>query len=179
MQIGDASEVTAKMQDLYSKIGNPVVTELKAELEATPVRLTPDMLPDLYRGKAVRLMSETQNLNGSPKISGSISKQPWELTLGVAKAANGKGISKLWARRKVADFEVASTLGTLSAEDTNRTILVLALEHQIVSAQTSLVAVDKALGRPTGEKFTRADVPLNLPAGWDYESVFGGKGPLL
>ena len=179
MQIGDASEVTAKMQDLYSKIGNPVVSELKAELEVTTARLTPDMLPDLYRSKPVLLMWETQNLNGSPKISGSIGKQPWEVTLRVAKAANGKGISKLWARRKVADFEVASTLGTLSAEDTNRTILVLALEHQIVSAQTSLVAVDKALGRPTGEKFTRADVPLNLPAGWDYESVFGGKGPLL
>ena len=78
-----------------------------------------------------------------------------------------------------ADLEVASTLGTLSAADTNKAILALVLEHQIVSTQTSLVAIDKALKRPTGETFTRADVPLNLPAGWDYESVFGGKSPLV
>ena len=30
--IGEAAEVTARMQDLFSKIGSPVVTELKAEL---------------------------------------------------------------------------------------------------------------------------------------------------
>jgi Ca-activated chloride channel family protein len=44
-----------------------------------------------------------------------------------------------------ADLEVASTLGTASAADTNKAILALALEHQIVSTQTSLVAIDKAL----------------------------------
>jgi Ca-activated chloride channel family protein len=72
MQIGDASDVTAKMQDLHGKIGNPVVTELKVELDVSTARLTPDMLLDLYRGEPVLRMSETQNLDGSLKISGSI-----------------------------------------------------------------------------------------------------------
>jgi Ca-activated chloride channel family protein len=174
-QIGEASEVTAKMQDLYGKIGSPVVTELKAELVGNAAKITPDMLPDLYRGEPVLLMAEAKGLNGSLKISGNIGNQPWEVTLPIAKAANGRGISKLWARRRIADFEVASTLGALTADDANKAILAVALEHQIVSTQTSLVAIDKSPKRPAGQKLTRADVPLNLPAGWDYSSVFGGE----
>ena len=174
-QIGDGAEVTAKMQDLYSKIGSPVVTELKAELVGNTARITPDMLPDLYRGEPVLLMAEATGLTGMLKISGNIGAQPWEVTLPIAKAANGRGISKLWARRKIADFEVASTLGTMTADDANKAILGVALEHQIVSTQTSLVAVDKTPKRPAGERLTRADVPLNLPAGWNYDSVFGGE----
>ncbi len=171
--IGEGAEVAAKMQDLYGKIGSPVVTELKAVLDGNTAVITPNMLPDLYFGEPVLLMAEAKDLNGSLKISGNVGEQPWEVTLPVAKAAQGKGISKLWARRQIADFEVASTLGTLTADDANKAILAVALQHQIVSTQTSLVAVDKTPKRPAGEKLTRADVPLNLPAGWNYDSVFG------
>ena len=178
-QIGDGSEVVAKMQDLYGKIGSPVVTELKAVLDGNTAVITPNMLPDLYLGEPVLLMAEAKDLNGSLKISGNVGEQPWEVTLPVAKAAQGKGISKLWARRQIADFEVASTLGTLTADDANKAILAVALQHQIVSTQTSLVAVDKTPKRPAGEKLTRADVPLNLPAGWNYDAVFGEQAPVV
>ena len=177
--IGDGAEVVAKMQDLYTKIGNPVVTELKAELVGNSARITPDMLPDLYRGEPVLLMAEAKDLTGSLKISGNIGEQPWEVTLPISKAAKGDGISKLWARRRIADFEVASTLGTLTYDNANKAILAMALEHQIVSSQTSLVAVDKTPKRPAGEKLTRADIPLNLPAGWNYDSVFGNDKPVV
>ena len=177
--VGEASEVTARMQDLFSKIGSPVVTELKAELLGNPAKITPDMLPDLYRGEPVLLMAEAKDLGGSLKISGNIGTQPWEVTLPIAKAAHGNGISKLWARRRIADFEVASTLGTLTYDEANRQILDMALAHQIVSSQTSLVAVDKTPKRPAGEKLTRADIPLNLPAGWNYDSVFGNDKPVV
>jgi Ca-activated chloride channel family protein len=177
--IGEAAEVTARMQDLFSKIGSPVVTELKAELLGNSARITPDMLPDLYRGEPVLLMAEAKDLGGSLKISGNIGTQPWEVTLPISKAAKGDGISKLWARRQIADFEVASTLGTLTYDDANKGILAMALVHQIVSSQTSLVAVDKTPKRPAGEKLTRADIPLNLPAGWNYDSVFSNDNPAV
>ena len=177
--IGEAAEVTARMQDLFSKIGSPVVTELKAELVGNAARITPDMLPDLYRGEPVLLMAEAKDLGGSLKISGNIGAQPWEVTLPISKAAKGDGISKLWARRRIADYEVASTLGPLTYDEANKSILAMALAHQIVSSQTSLVAVDKTPKRPAGEKLTRADIPLNLPAGWDYDSVFGNDNPAV
>jgi Ca-activated chloride channel family protein len=175
--IGDQAEVTAKMQDLYTKIGNPSVTELRAKLDGNSAKLTPDILPDLYRGEPVLLMAEATNQSGTLVISGLIGEQPWQVSIPVSKAAPGAGISKLWARRKIADFEVASTLGAITPEQMAKSILDMALTHHLVSSQTSLVAVDKTPKRPAGYKLTRADIPLNLPEGWDFEKVFGEDEP--
>jgi Ca-activated chloride channel family protein len=63
----------------------------------------------------------------------------------------------------------------VSPEEADKTILALALEHQLVSRLTSLVAVDKTPSRPEGEPLTLAELPLNLPAGWDFAKVFGER----
>jgi Ca-activated chloride channel homolog len=104
-----------------------------------------------------------------------IGDQPWIVTLPLAGAAEGRGLSKLWARRKIADAEVARTLRQLAPDEGDRRILALALEHHLVTRLTSLVAVDQTRSRPEGARLTRADVPLNLPAGWDFDKVFGGE----
>jgi Ca-activated chloride channel homolog len=172
-QIGVATEVVAKMQDLYTKIGNPVVTDLRAELIGNTAVITPELLPDLYLGEPVLLMAEAKAAVGELKISGLIGDQPWEVRLPLNKAAAGSGISKLMARRMIADTEVAMTLGSLPQDVGAQRILAVALAHQIVSSQTSLVAVDKTPKRPLGAKLTRAEVPLNLPEGWNYDAIFG------
>ena len=43
------------------------------------------------------------------QIRGRIGDRPWTVTLPLAAAAEGRGLSKLWARRKIADAEVAQT----------------------------------------------------------------------
>ncbi len=169
--IGDAMQVEERMKELFAKIGQPVVTGLKADLAGA--EMTPNPLPDLYRGEPVVMMAEAKGLSGNMKVTGSIGDTPWSVTLPVASAAQGKGISKMWARRKISDFEVAATLGTMNYEAANTAVLSTALEHQIVSSQTSLIAVDKTPKRPAGAKLTRADIPLNLPAGWNYDKIFG------
>ena len=97
------------------------------------------------------------------------------MTLPLANAAEGKGLSKLWARRKIADAEVARTLRTVTPEETDKRILALGLDHQLVTRLTSLVAVDKTPSRPDGVRLSRADLPLNLPAGWEFDKVFGAR----
>ena len=97
------------------------------------------------------------------------------MTLPLANAAEGKGLSKLWARRKIDDAEVARTLRQATPEDADKTILALALEHQLVTRLTSLVAVDKTPSRPEGAPLKLTELPLNLPAGWDFEKVFGER----
>ncbi len=172
--IGDAMQVEERMKELFAKIGQPVITGLKAELSGA--QLTPNPLPDLYRGEPIVMMAEAQGFTGDLKISGSIGETPWTVTMPVAKATTGKGISKMWARRKISDFEVAATLGSMNFDAANKAVLATALEHQIVSSQTSLIAVDKTPKRPAGVKLTRADIPLNLPQGWNYDKVFGEQG---
>jgi Ca-activated chloride channel homolog len=171
--IGDPSQVQEHMQALFTKIGQPVVTNLRAEVNGSAVALSPDKLPDLYRGEPIVIMAEAAGLKGILTVSGLIGATPWSVKVPLEKAAPGKGIDKLWAHRKVSDFEVSSTLGEMSYDDANRAILSVALDHQIVSSQTSLVAVDKTPKRPPGYRLTRVDIPLNLPAGWNYDKVFG------
>ena len=60
-------------------------------------------------------------------------------------------------------------------EEADKTMLSLALEHQLVTRLTSLVAVDKTPSRPAGEPLRLAELPLNLPAGWDFAKLFGER----
>jgi hypothetical protein len=62
-----------------------------------------------------------------------------------------------------------------AAVGADKRILALALEHHLVSRLTSLVAVETTPSRPAGAQLVRAELPLNLPAGWDFDKVFGGE----
>jgi Ca-activated chloride channel family protein len=62
-----------------------------------------------------------------------------------------------------------------AASDADKCILALALEHHLVSRLTSLVAVDATPSRPDGARLTHAELPLNLPAGWEFDKVFGSE----
>ncbi len=176
--ISEVDQVKSRMEELFTKIGQPVVTGLAATIDGSATALTPSQLPDLYRGEPVLMMAEAPSLKGTLKVDGMIGDTPWSVSLPVSAAAQGKGISKLWAHRKVAEIETAATLNQITMEDANRQVLAVALTHQIVSSQTSLIAVDKSPKRPANQPLTRAEVPLNLPAGWNFEKVFGKDIPL-
>ena len=72
--------------------------------------MTPAVLPDLYRGEPLVLAASSTSSAGSVEIKGRIGDRPWSVTLPLANAAEGSGLSKLWARRKIADAEVARTM---------------------------------------------------------------------
>jgi Ca-activated chloride channel homolog len=173
--IGSVEQVEERMRSLFSKLENPVVTGLTAKFSDTAADITPAVIPDLYRDEPLVLAAKLDRLSGAVEIKGRIGDRPWTITLPLANAAEGKGLSKLWARRKISDAEVARTLRQASPEDADKTILALALEHQLVTRLTSLVAVDQTPSRPEGEPLKLAALPINLPAGWDFEKVFGER----
>jgi Ca-activated chloride channel family protein len=110
---------------------------------------------------------------GTLTVSGKIGDRPWTISLPLDQASNAKGISKIWARRQIDDAEVNLTLGKISQADADKRILQLALDHHLVTRLTSLVAVDTKRLRPTNAPLTQADIPLQLPAGWDYNKLLG------
>jgi Ca-activated chloride channel family protein len=173
--IGAVEQVEERMRTLFAKIESPAVTNLTATFSAARADATPAVIPDLYRGEPVALAVKVGSLAGTLEIKGVIGNQPWIVALPLANAAEGKGLSKLWARRKITDAEIARTLRKLTPEETDTRILALALEHHLVTRLTSLVAVEQTPSRPDGAPLTRADIPLNLPAGWEFDKVFGGE----
>lgn len=171
--IGDVAEVEERMRTLFAKLESPAVTGLAASFSAARADAMPALLPDLYKGEPLVMAAKLDRLDGDVTIKGRIGDQPWSVTLPLAGAAEGAGLSKLWARRKIDDAEVAKTLGDMTAEQADARILDLGLAHHLVTRLTSLVAVDQTVSRPADAKLTRADVPLNLPAGWEFDKVFG------
>ncbi|MCH4543390.1 MULTISPECIES: marine proteobacterial sortase target protein [Brucella/Ochrobactrum group] len=171
--IGSAAEVDERMRALFDKLENPAVTDLKANFSEKNVSMTPSLLPDLYRGEPLVIAARMGKATGSLVIEGQIDGRPWTVNLPLDQAMNAEGISKLWARRKIDDAEVDLTLGKITQDAADARILRLALEHHLVSRLTSLVAVDKTPSRPANAPLTRADIPLQLPAGWDYDTLFG------
>jgi Ca-activated chloride channel homolog len=176
--IGSVDQVEERMRGLFAKLENPAVTGLTAKFSGAAADITPAVLPDVYRDEPLVLAARLDKLAGSVEIKGRIGDRPWVVTLPLANAAEGKGLSKLWARRKISDAEVARTTRQASPEDADKTILALALEHQLVTRLTSLVAVDKTPSRPEGEPLKLTELPLNLPAGWDFAEVFGEQPKL-
>lgn len=180
--IGSPEQVEERMRALYERLESPVVTGLTAKVTGRTADMTPEILPDLYRREPLVLTAKIDPRDAlqpaSIDVGGMIGEQPWKVSIPLQNAAVGHGVSKLWARRKIADREVARSLRLLTPEDADRHILALALEHQLVSRLTSLVAVDRTPSRPDGARLARADVPLNLPAGWEFDKVFGEKPAL-
>jgi Ca-activated chloride channel family protein len=173
--IGSTAQVEERMRALFAKLEKPAVTDLTVKFSESGADVTPKVMPDLYAGEPLTLAAKVASIGGTVTVSGNIGGQPWQVTLPVNKAAEGAGISKYWARARISDAEVSTLLGKVSRVDADKRILDLALEHGLLTRMTSLVAVDKTPSRPAGTPLTRADVPLNLPAGWDFDKVFGEK----
>jgi Ca-activated chloride channel family protein len=172
-EIGSGEQVLDRMGALFAKLEKPVMVGLKASWpDGTQVETWPDPLPDLYVGEPVVLSAKVSSMNGELHFSGTFDGKPWTAALKISDAIDGSGVAKLWARSKIAALE-AKAYTDPDAKGLDKAIEAVALEHHLVSSQTSLVAIDKIKSRPDGEAVSSVDMPLNLPDGWDYDKVFG------
>jgi hypothetical protein len=164
------------MSALFAKLEKPVMLGLKAEWpQGTSAEVWPDPLPDLYAGEPVVLSAKVGATSGELHLSGMFDGKPWTAALRLSDAVDGVGVAKLWARSKIDSLE-AKAYGDVSFGAIEKQIETVALEHHLVSSQTSLVAIDKSKSRPDGQGVASVDMPVNLPEGWVYDKVFGPQG---
>jgi len=176
-EIRDLAQVDARTRALYAKLESPAVTDLTATFSVPGAEVTPGALPDLYRGEPLVFAARLPEIGGTVTVSGRVGGRPWSRTLPLAGAAPGAGISKVWARSRIGETETARITGRLGTDAADAAILALALEHGLTTRLTSLVAVDATPRRAAGTPLVAADLPLNLPAGWDFAKVFGPDQP--
>ncbi|MDB5704238.1 MAG: marine proteobacterial sortase target protein, partial [Sphingomonas bacterium] len=173
--VGTAAEVTPKMTALLDLLRRPSVRDLKVQVTGADLDLTPRVLPDVYVGEPLVLLGRAKAPGGTLTVSGTIGGRRWTRTVKLADAVASPAVAKLWARRRIDDIETERTLGKLEGDDADSQIAEIGLEHMLVTSQTSLVAVDETPVRPAGETLRREDLPINLPAGWDFDTLFGGE----
>ncbi|HEX2198798.1 MAG TPA: marine proteobacterial sortase target protein [Burkholderiales bacterium] len=171
--IGRIEEVAARMGELFAKLEAPVLKGLElrwpqsAHVEAWPARL-----PDLYAGEPLVVAAALDRLEGEVLLAGERDGRRWEARIALADSAAALGMGGLWAREKVAALMASVREGTPEAEVRAR-VIELASAHRLVTKYTSFVAVDKTPARPADESLKTAAVPTLLPAGWEYDKVFG------
>ncbi len=172
--IGDVAEVAERMSALFEKLESPAIINVKLRWpDGAQAETWPSPIPDLYKGETLVVAARADTIKGTLHVSGADGETPWKVALPLEGAANRKGVSKLWARKKIAALELARTRPTVDRMALDNDILNIALAHNLISRLTSLVAVDVTPSRPDGENIAHADIPLNPPHGWEFEKVFG------
>ncbi|MGQ4274418.1 marine proteobacterial sortase target protein [Terrihabitans sp. B22-R8] len=173
--VGSGEEVKAKMTAFLDRLKAPVVRDLKVSVDGTSLDLTPTRLPDLYAGEPLVLLGRGKEISGSLTVSGTIGDKAWSQRVELADAADSPAIAKLWANRRIAEIEARRSANEMKTGDADSAIADLGLNYSIVTRLTSLVAVDETPSRPANAALRQDELPLLLPAGWDFAALFGGQ----
>jgi Ca-activated chloride channel family protein len=171
--IGEGGEVNAKMTALLERLRTPAVHDVSVSVEGSPLDLTPKQLPDLYAGEPLMLLGKGDTLSGKLTVRGLIGDTPWSQSVDLSSAQDSPAIAKLWGNRSIADVEARRASGQMEDTAADEAVAELGLDYSIVTRQTSLVAVDETPSRPAGARLTQEELPLLLPAGWDFDTLFG------
>ena len=171
--IGKQTEVREKMQMLFSKLEHPVLTALDISWGNTGgLEVWPQNYPDLYLGEPLLITVKASEFPDAIKISGVIAGTNWNTNMQLHGGSSNSGISILWARKKIASL--MDQAGNGNEEDAARKLIIdTAMKYHLVSKYTSLVAIDVTPARISDEILKTQNIPINLPAGWVYEKVFG------
>jgi Ca-activated chloride channel family protein len=173
--VSDVREVNEKMTQLFARIEAPVLRDVAVRWsDGTPVATYPERVPDLYLGEPIVVSASADSFARTVIVSGTRGNQPWSVAL--TPTSDSAGVGALWARARIAQLMDEITRGADVAQ-LRPAVIRVALDHHLVSAYTSLVAVDVTPSN-TGAMKT-ALVKANLPQGYamaipqtDAESTF-------
>ena len=171
----DLEEVIARFQN---RISAPVLTNVTLDWESLPVEeIFPSPLPDVYLARPLVLHGRmAQPVSGRVTLRGQTPAGPFALPLWLdfkLPIADGETLGRLWARKRI------DALGDLLYEDpqdakVKEAITALGLEHKLMTAYTSFVALEeKLIPSPDGGPPKKVMVPVPLPESWEYDAVFG------
>lgn len=183
--IGDPNEVSVKMSALLRKLERPALTHISLGWPGAAgkrIESYPSTVPDLYEGEPVVVVSkivdlEADTLAGDVLLSGRQGQESWQRRVTLDQPTDAQGIAALWARSKFEEITDGLFLGR-DPVAVRVVALEVALEHQLVTRYTSLVAIDDQPARPKDEALNSHEVPREMPDGWSRDQVFGTSGSI-
>ncbi|MCO7226742.1 marine proteobacterial sortase target protein [Pleionea sp. CnH1-48] len=162
--IGSSAETSSKIQSLMKQISRPQLSHIDIRWpDGMSVDMWPRRVPDLYSGEPLWIKVKLPELKGRLALEGRMEDTLWQTDLSLSGHKSMSGVSKLWAREKIAGIMEESQHGRVSPEQRSR-IVDVALKHHLVSRFTSLVAVDKTPAR-VAEKLVARQLPVHKPKG--------------
>lgn len=182
--IDDPRELDDRVSSLLRKLERPALTDLRVtwDLSSDAIPQTyPSRIPDLYFGEPITFTTKLTGTNpetiaGTMRIEGRRGQDIWATELDLADVQNAEGAAAVWARSKIADLQAQRGQTEVEQDQIRDQVVKTALTYQLVTAFTSLVAVDETkIARPENVSSSQTEVERNLPAGMSMEKVFGAK----
>lgn len=169
--IASPDEAQPKMAALFAKIEAPVLKDVSIQWpDGSDVETFPARVPDLYLGEPIVVSASLKHLAQAVIVSGLRGNQPWSVALTPSPSeGETSGVGALWARAKIAMLMDEIRTGA-AVEEVKPKVVAVALEHHLVSAYTSLVAVDVTPTGPADGTMKTALVKASLPAGWQGQA---------
>lgn len=178
--VGPREDPVPFVDHFFRRVSRPALEKIEIDWGGLEVHdVFPPRPADLFVGRAVLLTGRFRGETTGVTIRGRAGGQPLELRVEVdassddpGDASSHTGIPFVWARRQI-QF-LARQLARKDSDELRGEILRVALEHGIVSAETSFVAVD-ALHRSAGDPGRATPVPVRVPDGVRYDTTVGGN----
>jgi Ca-activated chloride channel family protein len=173
--LGPRESPDAMVERFVKRIATPVLTDIRViweDLEVTD--LEPATIPDLFAGQPLVLHGRyTKPGTGLLTVEGRRGGLPVTLRQVVTlheTATDHEALARLWARARI--HRLSREMHGGERHDVKEAITSLGLQFRLMTAYTSLVAVDSIVSNTTGSS-TRVDVPVELPEDVSYEGIFG------
>lgn len=172
--IGDVSQVNNKMSALLSKIKRPSLTDVQVMMNHNDIdsafEMYPSKLPDIYAGEPITIVYRLLKHSAEPSVADftlqaqwhspdtkqSARQMLWQSKLPRKDRDYLSSISKHWANQKIQQLTRSMHTTAAAGENylalqtyTEKSITDTALKHQLVSAHTSLIAIDEGQHRQT------------------------------
>lgn len=151
----------------FEYVSRPSVTGIEAQFEGLPVYdLWPAKIPDLFAGRPITLVGRFEKgAKGKVTLTGWLAGKRWKQTLEVElpdEEPSNPGLPLLWARKSIEALSDRLAIGELEEDEAREEITELGIRYSLMSAYTSLVAIDSQVRNAGGEGRT-VSVPVPLP----------------
>ena len=167
---------TEQVENFYDRIRNPVLTDIELEWEGVELLdVYPDPVPDLFSAQPLVLVGRYDTPGrGKLTVTGKVRGQEYSRTIPLKLPKSEKehhSLSSLWARTVIEDLE--SRRYRSNDPDIGERIVELALEHRLMTKETSFVAVEERVVTDGNGAPKRVRVPLETPQGVSHSAIFG------
>lgn len=142
--IKNSEDVQTQMTALMRKINHPAITNISLMFDSQVHQETevyPKKITDLYMGEPLQITVKSKLPITSVQAMGDSAQSPWYQQVIVDDSQSSKGISTLWARRKIENLLDSLVTGA-DKEQVKAEVISTSIAHQTLSPYTSFIAVE-------------------------------------
>jgi len=158
--IADLWQVQIRMSDLVAQLTSPVLHNIELHWP-NDVEFLPGQIPDLYTGQPLLVAARGHRLRGDLLVTGLSDGQAWQQVIPLETFQTAPGVAAYWGRQAI-QRELDRAGHGISHDEARQRVIDLAIEYQLLSPYTSLVAIDKTPERSRDAALRRQDVPSFL-----------------